>query len=132
MIDIKLTPKAHTVLNILLCYGDQGLTASQIADIDPALNIHTVQNVLRSLMNDELIQVREVVYSGTVLCRSYGITEKARTVSVDRFVDQFEHLRRCVSVPAIFSALAGRRYDPEVIREIRKFAEQQQDPPLGE
>lgn len=130
--EVKLTAKAHTVLNIMLSHADQGLTALQLTEIDPDLNIHTVQNVLRNLMNDGLIKIKDVVYSGTVLCRSYQITEKAKDVSVERFVDQFENLRKSVPVPAIFSALVGKRCDPEVIREIRKFVEEQEYSSLEE
>lgn len=130
--EVKLTAKAHAILNILLSHSDQGLTASQITEIDSELNIHTVQNVLRNLMKDGLIAVKDVVYSGTVLCRSYQITEKAKEVSVKRFADQFENLRKSVPVPAIFSALVGKRHDPEVIREIRKLIEKEEHSTLEE
>lgn len=55
----------------VLWESDTPLVASDIAKKDDALNINTVQACLRSLIADHSIKVADIVYSGTVLTRSY-------------------------------------------------------------
>ena len=102
--DSRLTGKANDVLEIMM-NADHALTASQIVAENSSLNINTVQSVLRQLTNKGYIEVAEIVYSGTVLCRSYHVTEKAKSVSLAKFADQFDRLTRLVSIPTIFAAL---------------------------
>ena len=67
----RITSKQLEIMQVL--WGsDQSLTASEIASSDPALNINTVQVCIRQLLKNEYIQVADIVYSGTVLCRSYS------------------------------------------------------------
>ena len=47
------------------------MIASEIADCRPDLTINTVQAVLRKLLKYQLVEVADIVYSGTVLSRSY-------------------------------------------------------------
>ena len=68
----------------VLWRSDQSLTASEIASSDPALNINTVQVCIRQLLKNEYIQVADIVYSGTVLCRSYS-----PIISKQEYVDTF-------------------------------------------
>lgn len=120
---MKLTAKAAVVLDMLL-NTDQCLTASQITAANSVLNINTVQNVLRILMREGYIEVADIVYSGTVLCRSYRPTAKARSDAVEKFADQFDTLRKNVPLPAIFSALVDKEgTDPEVIAALEKVVE---------
>ena len=49
----------------------EGMTASAIVRSDEQLQINTVQQALRSLVAKNYIKVGEIVYSGTVLSRSY-------------------------------------------------------------
>ena len=55
----------------VLWESDTPLVASDIAKKDDALNINTVQACLRSLIANHSIEVADIVYSGTVLTRSY-------------------------------------------------------------
>ena len=48
------------------------MIASDIVRKDDALNINTVQACLRSLIANHSIKVADIVYSGTVLTRSYA------------------------------------------------------------
>ena len=47
------------------------MTASAIEKASPDLQINTVQASLRSLVSKKYVQVGDIVYSGTVLSRSY-------------------------------------------------------------
>ena len=79
----RITSKQLEIMQVL--WGsDQSLTASEIASSDPALNINTVQVCIRQLLKNEYIQVADIVYSGTVLCRSYS-----PIVSKQEYVDTF-------------------------------------------
>lgn len=49
----------------------ESLTASSIAEKGGGLSINTVQAVMRSLMKKGYVEVADIVYSGTVLTRSY-------------------------------------------------------------
>ena len=110
----------------LLMNSSRSLTASEITSIDAALNINTVQSVLRSLLKKGLIEVADIVYSGTVLCRSYQPSSTGKDYSVTEFAEQFNNLRQNISVPYIFSALVEDNInDPEVIKELEKIIQEQ-------
>ena len=79
----RITSKQLEIMQVLW-KSDQSLTASEIANSDPALNINTVQVCIRQLLKNEYIQVADIVYSGTVLCRSYS-----PIVSKQEYVDTF-------------------------------------------
>lgn len=66
----KLNPREEDVMSVLW-KENASLTASGIANIDPTLSINTIQNVLKKLVNKGYIEVADIVYSGTVLTRSY-------------------------------------------------------------
>lgn len=49
------------------------LVASDIVKAESSMNINTVQASLRVLLKENLIEIADIVYSGTVLSRSYCI-----------------------------------------------------------
>ena len=55
----------------ILWKSDTPLIASDIVKKDSTMNINTVQACLRSLIANNSIKVADIVYSGTVLTRSY-------------------------------------------------------------
>lgn len=69
----KLTSREIDILNILW-ENEKPLIASEIADARSDLTINTVQAVLRKLLKYQLVEVADIVYSGTVLSRSYRPT----------------------------------------------------------
>ena len=79
----RITSKQLEIMQVLW-RSDQSLTASEIASSDPALNINTVQVCIRQLLKNEYIRVADIVYSGTVLCRSY-----LPIISKQEYVDTF-------------------------------------------
>ena len=66
----KLTSREIDILNILW-ENEKPLIASEIADARSDLTINTVQAVLRKLLKYQLVEVADIVYSGTVLFISY-------------------------------------------------------------
>ena len=66
----KLTPSQ---LNIMKTLWDkkEPMIASDFVQLDPSLNLNSVQSALRSLLKKNYIEVSDIVYSGKVLTRSY-------------------------------------------------------------
>lgn len=66
----KLTKKQLEVMKILW-NNSSPMIASEIEENNPSLNINTIQARLRALLKSEYIKIADIVYSGTVLTRSY-------------------------------------------------------------
>ena len=66
----KLTPSQ---LNIMKTLWDkkEPMIASDYVQLDPSLNLNSVQSALRSLLKKNYIEVSDIVYSGKVLTRRY-------------------------------------------------------------
>lgn len=66
----KLTPSQ---LNIMKTFWDkkEPMIASDFVQLDPSLNLNSVQSALRSLLKKNYIEVSDIVYSGKVLTRRY-------------------------------------------------------------
>ena len=66
----KLTPSQ---LNIMKTLWDkkEPMIASDFVQLDPSLNLNSVQSALRSLLKKNYIEVSDIVYSGKVLTRRY-------------------------------------------------------------
>ena len=56
----------------ILWNSNKALVASEIANHGEELNINTVHACLRTLLKKEAIRIAGIVYSGTVLTRSYS------------------------------------------------------------
>lgn len=67
----RLTKKELEIMKILWD-SNKALVASEIANHGEALNINTVHACLRTLLKKEAIKIDGIVYSGTVLARSYS------------------------------------------------------------
>ncbi len=67
---ITLTKRELEIMTILW-NTTEPLIASEIARRGNQLTINTVQALLKKLLKAGYIEVAEIVYSGTVLCRSY-------------------------------------------------------------
>ena len=74
-----LTKRQEDVMNILWD-AKEPMIASEIVKTGTDLNINTVQAALRSLIKKNYIEVAEIVYSGTVLTRSYRAVVKREEV----------------------------------------------------
>jgi len=66
----KLTPSQ---LNIMKTLWDkkEPMIASDFVQLDPSLNLNSVQSALRSLLKKNYIEVSDIVYNGKVLTRRY-------------------------------------------------------------
>ena len=66
----KLTPSQLNIMKTL-CDKKEPMIASDFVQLDPSLNLNSVQSALRSLLKKNYIEVSDIVYSGKVLTRRY-------------------------------------------------------------
>lgn len=66
----KISEREKEIMSVLWHTG-KSMTSSAIAESDNGLSINTVQAATRNLMKKGYIKVDDIVYSGTVLTRSY-------------------------------------------------------------
>ncbi len=71
--EYNLTGRERDILTILW-NSKKSMIASEVVKERDDLTINTVQAVLKKLLRRNLIQIDEIVYSGTVLSRSYKPT----------------------------------------------------------
>ncbi len=84
---MNATKKELEILQILWD-AEQPLNAKQISEYKSGMVMSTVQATLRKLLKRELIEVADIVYSGTVLSRTY-----APAISQEEFiVSQYKNL----------------------------------------
>lgn len=79
---IKLTKRQEDVMNVLW-ESQKPMIASEIMKKREDFNINTVQSTLRTLVKKKYIEVADIVYSGTVLSRSYRPVLKREEVTTD-------------------------------------------------
>ncbi|MEO3947780.1 BlaI/MecI/CopY family transcriptional regulator [Gorillibacterium sp. CAU 1737] len=120
--DLQLTNKEKEVLGILWS-SDEPLIASDIAKADASLNLNTVQAILRKLLSKELIEVADIVYSGTVLTRSYRPLINKRELLLQQFVDHWRNLSiNKISIPTIVTTLLEHeKNEDRVISELEEL-----------
>ena len=111
-----------------MCHNNCRISSSRfvIATLKPDLTINTVQAVLRNLLKYKYIEVADIVYSGTVLTRSYRplITEQDFGVSqVIRDFHSFEGL----SVPHLVAGLLNEPITADEISELETMIAQQKE-----
>lgn len=71
---LKLLTKRQNQVMSILWNSKEPLSASQIHQADENLNMNTVQQVLRVLLNMKYIKVADIGYSSTSLTRLYAPT----------------------------------------------------------
>ena len=97
----NLTKRDMDILNILW-KSEEPLTASQIASADEGLTINTVQAV--------------IVYSGTVLCRSYCPAISADDFALFKFNNEYQKMKDRLSKSTLMASLLGSETDSEQIK----------------
>ena len=109
-INISLTKRDLDVLNILW-ESDETKTAAQIVKAGPELTMNTVQAVLRKLLKNKLVEIAEIVYSGTVLTRSYKPIISQEDFLLHKMTSEYQSLRKKISKVSILSALLDTEED---------------------
>lgn len=110
----KLTKREIDILKIL-SEADRSLSASEINASRSDLNINTVQAALRSLLKKKYIEIADIGYSGTVLCRRYTITAEASEALFSYINESYATLARDFSLPSLVAYLLQTEDDPETL-----------------
>lgn len=81
----QLSKREFDVMKILWT-SEKPLSATEIAGMNPKLSKNTIQAVLKTLLNSHFIEVADIVYSGTVLTRSYKAVVSMTEYMKDNFL----------------------------------------------
>lgn len=119
----NVTNKELEVLEILWEH-EEGLTAKQIVETDPDLILSTVQSVLNKLKKRGLVTVGEIVYSGTVLTRSYQAT-----VTREKFIlDYYQKVSVSKLLASFLESGNSQNLDKEISEIEKLLQEKRKDP----
>ena len=121
---LNLTKRDMDVLNILW-ESDEPKTATMISKSGDGLTMNTTQAVLRKLLKNNLIEIADIVYSGTVLTRSYKSVICQEEFLLQKLVHQYKSMSKKGSKAAILAILLDSEEDPERLdkdlKEIKEF-----------
>lgn len=119
----RLNPRELDVLNILW-KSDEPMTSTDIVNQQRGLTQSTVIAVLRKLLNDGLVEITGVTYSGKVLSRTYRATEESKNAIMDYFANDYASFKNVVSKSEMCAAILGVEQSPEQLRdEVSKLRE---------
>ncbi len=112
----SLSIRQEQVMEVLWNHPD-GIVASEIVKCNDELQINTVQAALKSLVKMNYIKVGEIVYSGTVLTRSY-----VALISKDEYLqNRCKHLAAISSGKKIYQALLNKIEDTAELAELENI-----------
>lgn len=114
--NISLTKRELDIMNILWD-SEAPKTAAMIIKAQPELTMNTVQSVLRKLLKNNFIKVADIVYSGTVLSRSYAPTISREDYILNKMTTEYQSLNKKISKTSIISAFLETEDDPEKIKQ---------------
>ncbi|MFI3176753.1 MAG: BlaI/MecI/CopY family transcriptional regulator [Eubacteriales bacterium] len=117
-----LTKREYEVLSILW-NSTTPLIASEIVKCGENLNINTVQSVLRKLITKEYIAVDEIIYSGTVLTRSYKPLVSREDFNDTSFLSTYKHVNLSAISASSFVAnfLSDNQSNEELLSKITEL-----------
>lgn len=113
-----LTKRQEDVMNILWD-AKEPMIASEIVKAGTDLNINTVQAALRSLIKKNYIEVAEIVYSGTVLSRSYRAVVKREEAPNETA----NEIRKALREEEVFARYINEFDDPLLLEKLETIIE---------
>lgn len=122
MLKCKLTKRDVEILSILW-NSNRSMTASEISEASPELSVNTVQAVLRKLLKNKLIKIENIVYSGTVLARSYTPIISAQDYALAKLAMDYQKFEKQISKGAVLVTLLDLENDPQKNSEETKELE---------
>lgn len=116
----KFTGRDLDILQILWDAPDS-LTALEIVKEDSDLTINTVQAVLRKLLKKGLIKVNRIVYSGTVLSRSFSPAISSEDFIILQVKEQIKEINNINKISLIAALLEEETDRQKVLKEIEEL-----------
>lgn len=116
-----LTRRESDIMSILWGEG-KPMIASEIAKSMEGLTINTVQATLRKLMKRNLVEVGDIVYSGTVLCRAFRPTMTQKEFEMQVAMQSVASLKSFqISAASFASALLGQNEEDISMEELEQL-----------
>jgi len=116
IVNLAMTKRDLDIMNILWD-SDSPKTASMIVQDSEDLTTNTVQAVLRKLLKNECIQVADIVYSGTVLTRSYKPLLSQEEFLLRKITSEYMEMNKKVSISSIIGSLLEAEKDTDQLKE---------------
>lgn len=113
----KLSEREKDIMSVLW-HSEEYLTASAIAERG-GISINTVQANMRSLLNKKYIEVADIVYSGTVLTRSYKPVISAEEYAAEQLQDIRENALNFSTLNFMGHFL--KQEDPDTLEKLEKL-----------
>ncbi|MDD3184014.1 MAG: BlaI/MecI/CopY family transcriptional regulator [Anaerostipes sp.] len=117
----KLTKKQLETMKIFWSSSNP-LTASDIVERNPSLNINTVRATIKFLLDNNYIKADDVVLKNKSLTRTYS-----PTITADEYVvSTFSKSSKTLFSTAIVSNLVSQENDLTKIKELKAIIEQRE------
>lgn len=113
----RITGREIDLLNVFWS-NKEPMTARQIAAASDELSINTIQVVIKSLLKKKCISVADIVYSGTVLARTYKV-DITKTEFIESLFSAYGMSND------VFEVLINEITDPEKLKAIEKLIRKQ-------
>jgi predicted transcriptional regulator len=113
----NLTKREKEIMEVLWA-SPKSLVASEIAKEGGGMSLNTVQAILRKLLKNGLIKVNEIVYSGTVLSRSYIPTISPEKFEIQRLLSE----QKDITTSRFVATMLEQEQEPEkMLNEINEL-----------
>ncbi|MCX4269635.1 MAG: BlaI/MecI/CopY family transcriptional regulator [Lachnospiraceae bacterium] len=125
----RFTGRDLDILQILWNASDS-MTALEIVKQYPELTMNTVQAVLRKLLKEGLIKINRIVYSGTVLSRSFASVispEEFVILQMKENVKEINSVNKIAFITALFEDETDTEKTLKEIEEIETVLAQQKE-----
>lgn len=100
--------------------ADEPLIASELVRKIEGQTTNGVQSVLRTLLQKGFVEVFDVRYSGTVLSRSYKVTEICKECYMNNIYKQLNSLKNAMSLTEMFRFLISNE-DLETLEIVHEY-----------
>lgn len=122
--NLLLTEREMDIMRILW-ESEKPLVASEITKADSSLSSNTVQSVLRKLLEKNFIEVADIVYSGTVLTRSYQPTISKKDLLIEQFLNQYISNKSNIPLPNLVATLLKHeKNEKDTIAQLEQLLEE--------
>lgn len=107
----QLKDKEFDILHILV-HSQSPMTAAEIVKANQGLTVNMVQAILRKLMDMDLVEVADIVYSGNVLARAFKATEDASDIVQNLFNQMISQYRKIVPLDSLLRSMLHVDMEP--------------------
>lgn len=122
--NLNITNREKDILEVLW-NSDTPLLASDIPKLNPSLSISSVQLGLRNLLAKNIIEVADIIHSGTVLSRSYRPLISREEIISNEVINSFKSLDRTITTKNIVTTLLKHeKNEADTIKELEKLLEE--------